>query len=218
MLTDTIYGAPPTDLGMIDLSPVEMMFWLYCPIKLAGQELLTAPANLGQFAPIVIAARRDCGERWRDSYVYVTAKTLWATPENPGNRPGWHSDGFLTDDLNYIWADANPTIFWEPDQRFRFDADHAASLPQMDALAEQDVAHHTTYPVKHLLRLDQTVIHKVDTGITPGLRTFVKVSVSRHRYALRGNSINHELAPDWNYQDRADQRNCPIGSRAREAT
>lgn len=211
MLTDTIYGAPPVDLGLVDLSPMEMMFWLYCPIKLPGMQSVSVPDNLVQFRPLWERARNDCADRWGDSYAYMTAKTLWATPENPGNRPGWHSDGFLTEDLNYIWADANPTIFWEPGQRFRFAADHAASLPQMDALAEADTAHHTTYPVRHLLRLDQAVIHKVDTDIKPGLRTFVKLSVSRHRYALRGNSINHEIAPDWTYQDRADERNCPIG-------
>ena len=28
-----IYGALPKDLGLIDLSPVEMMFWMYCPIS-----------------------------------------------------------------------------------------------------------------------------------------------------------------------------------------
>lgn len=27
------------------------------------------------------------------------------------NRMGYHSDGFLTDDINYIWCDNNPTIF-----------------------------------------------------------------------------------------------------------
>ena len=37
-LTDAIYGAPPIDLGFINLSPEEMMFWLYCPIKLPGLE------------------------------------------------------------------------------------------------------------------------------------------------------------------------------------
>lgn len=182
MLTDRIYGAPPVDLGLIDLSPVEMMFWLYCPIKLPGKLLWTAPPNLEQFDPIIGAVSEDCFDTvWRDSYVYITAKTLWATPENPGNRPGWHSDGFLTDDLNYSWCDANPTIFWEPDQRFRFPADHSASLPQMDALAEIHQHEHRIYRAKHLLRLDQTVIHKVDTNITPGVRTFVKISVSRSR-------------------------------------
>ena len=208
-MTDAIYGAPPVDLGLIDLSPVEMMFWMYCPIKLPGAGTVL-PANLEQFCPLIIAAMTDCAERWTESYAYITAKTLFATPENPGNRPGWHSDGFLTDDLNYIWADANPTIFWEPDIRFRFPADHNASLAQMAAVADIHPDEHRTYPVKHLLRLDQTVLHKVDTKITPGLRTFVKISVSRHRYALRGNSINHHLAPDWTYQARQTERNCPI--------
>lgn len=214
-LTDTIYGAPPVDLGLIDLSPSEMMFWLYCPIKLAGQIQVTIPANLEQFGALVDAVARD-SHAWKSSYVYITVKTLFATPESPGNRPGWHSDGFLTDDLNYIWCDANPTIFWEPDQRFRFPADHGASLPQMDALAENDPDNFVTYPAKHLLRLDQTVLHKVDTAITPGVRTFVKISVSRHRYALRGNSINHELAPDWIYQERLPERNCPVGRSVQE--
>ena len=210
-LTDAIYGAPPVDLGLIDLSPVEMMFWLYCPIKLAGQLHVTMPPNLEQFGALVDAVARD-SHAWKSSYIYITAKTLFATPENPGNRPGWHSDGFLTDDLNYIWADANPTIFWEPDIRFRFPADHNASLGQMEAVAELHPDEHRTYPVKHLLRLDQTVLHKVDTKIQPGLRTFVKISVSTERYALRGNSLNHALAPDWEYQDRQTERNCPIGS------
>lgn len=211
MLTDAIYGSPPVDMGIAPLSPSEMMFWLYCPIKMPGTRVFTIPDNLQQFSPLVMMSRDDCEDRIYDSYVYLTAKTLWATPENPGNRPGWHSDGFLTDDLNYIWSDANPTVFWEPDLRFRFPADHGASLPQMDALAEPDIANHRRYPSKHLLKLDQSAIHKVDTNIQPGLRTFVKVSVSRHRYALRGNSINHELAADWTYQERKAERNCPIG-------
>ena len=216
--TDAIYGALPIDLGLIDLSPSEMMFWLYCPIKMPGQLIWNSPPNLEQFEPIIGAVSQDCSlDAWRESYVYITAKTLWATPENPGNRPGWHSDGFLTDDLNYIWADANPTVFFFDGQRHAFSADHSASLSEMDALCEEPVAaafDHRTYPVKHLLRLDQTVLHKVATNIRPGVRTFVKISVSRHRYALRGNSINHELAPDWAYADRQAERNCPIGGAA----
>jgi hypothetical protein len=212
MLTETIYGAAPVDLGLVDLSPTEMMFWLYCPIKLPGMQSVSVPDNLANYRPIWERARLDCGDRWGESYAYITAKTLWVTPENPGNRPGWHSDGFLTDDLNYIWSDTNPTIFWEPDQRYRFSADHLVSLSQMGALAESDVSSHVTYPIKHMLRLDQAVLHKVNTGIKAGLRTFVKISVSRHRYALRGNSINHELASGWTYANRHEERNCPIGA------
>lgn len=70
------------------------------------------------------------------------------------------------------------------------------------------------YAVKHILRLNQAVLHKVDTRIAPGVRTFIKVSVSNHRYALRGNSINHDLATDWIYEDRQAERNCPAGASA----
>lgn len=215
--TDPIYGAPPVDLGLIDLSPYEMMFWLYCPIKFPAMQSVSVPDNLSQYRPLWEAARSDCAGIWGDCYVYITAKTLWATPDSPGNRPGWHSDGFLTDDLNYIWCDANPTVFFFDGQRHAFSADHNASLAEMDALCEGPVVasfDHRTHPVKHLLRLDQRVLHKVATDIKPGVRTFVKISVSRQRYALRGNSINHELAPDWTYHDRQAERNCPIGAPA----
>jgi hypothetical protein len=209
--TDAIYGSPPVDLGLIDLSPSEMMFWLYCPIKLPGEIGVTLPPNLEQFAPLIDAVARNSRGGWRESYIYITAKTLWATPSNPGNRQGWHSDGFLTDDLNYIWADANPTVFFGDGKLHAFSADHGASLAEMDALCEAHSINHRSWPRKHLLRLDQTVLHKVATDIKPGVRTFVKISVSRHRYGLRGNSINHELAPDWSYAERQVERNCPIG-------
>lgn len=211
--TEKIYGTLPVDLGLIDLSPSEMMFWLYCPIKFPDDGLYYLPPNLRQFSPLVLSTMKDalaCG-KWYGNYVYITAKTLWTTPENPGNRPGWHSDGFLADDLNYIWCDSNPTIFFEDDRRHSFSADHKASLKEMDELCEQAVLAHYTYPVKHLLRLDQTVLHKVSTNINKGLRTFVKISISKHKYALRGNSINHSLDYDWEYTDRQEERNCPTG-------
>lgn len=203
-----IYGAPPVDLGLIDLSPREMMFWLYCPIKLPGQLYETAPDNLHQFYPIIEKVKRDCkAVRWARSYVYITAKTLHVTPDNPGNRPGWHSDGFLTDDLNYIWSDCNGTVFWEPGRRVSFVADHVASLGEMAEKA--DAGPHHVYPDKHLLRLDQAVIHRVADIYTPRIRSFVKVSVSFDRYDLVGNSINHDLAPDWTYSERGESRNAP---------
>ena len=171
---------------------------------------LSLPDNLAQFRVLVATASLDAVDVWADSFVYLTAKTLWVSPENPGNRPGWHSDGFLTDDLNYIWSDANPTVFFHDGHRYSFAADHAASLPEMDTLCEASDFDWRTYPDKHLLRLDQTVLHKVGPVEKAGMRTFIKISVSRHRYALKGNSINHELAPDWAYQDRLETRNCPI--------
>lgn len=209
MQTEAIYGAAPKDLGLVDLSPCEWMAWLYLPIKLANSPHESIPPNLQQFMPLINAARKDAGyDRWFENYVYITAKTLFVNAANPGNRPGWHSDGFMTDDLNYIWSDANPTVFWVRDELIRFTADHAASLHEM-ANCEFDTANHRTYPVKHLLRLDQTVMHKVADNVTAGMRTFVKISVSKHKYALKGNSINHEIAADWQYGERSEERNAP---------
>lgn len=210
-----LYGLKPIDLGLVDMSPKEMMFWLYCPVKDdAASEELVIPANLEQFIPLFERiAEAGFGHSLMDRYVYITAKTLWVTPDNPGNRPGWHSDGFMTDDLNFIWSDSNPTVFWEPpmDEWVHFTQHHTDSLQEMENRCEPDVKNHVTYPNKHLLLLDETVIHKVAPVVKPGVRTFVKISVSRHKYNLVGNSINHELDLDWTYDERQEERNHPIG-------
>lgn len=210
------YGNPPVDLGPIDLSPVEMMAWLYCPIKEPGG-VVVLPPNLEQFRPIVDRVFLDCmGLRdknsfghWTPGWVYITAKTLWVTPEAPGNRPGWHCDGFMTDDLNYVWSDTNGTLFCEPEELTEFTQDHRASLAEMTAFAESMPHRQRTYPDKHLLRLDETVLHRVADVHKEGMRSFVKVSVSRHEYRLAGNSINHGLSTDWEFVPRQADRNSP---------
>lgn len=218
MLTEAKYGELPVDLGLIDIAPTEMLFWQYCPIKLPAANLLCyLPENLKQFSPVVAAVFSDfekslmIGE-WQNSYVYLTAKTMWVSPENPGNRPGWHCDGFLSADLNYVWSDTAPTVYWRAPKLRAFRADHDLSLYEMNACAEYDSANHVRYSRKHLLRLNETVIHKMDTAAMGGMRSFAKVSVSRLRYALQGNSINH-LLPEFGRPDqpRRDERNCPIG-------
>lgn len=211
MKTDAIYGALPIDLGPVDFTPDEMAFWQYCPVKLPGTAM-AYPDNLRQYSPFVELVWRDLGARFlADKYIYLTCKNLWSTPQNPGNRPGWHSDGFLTQDLNYIWCDRAPTVFFCDYKRHRFTADHAASLGEMDALCRLRVSAHHTYPCGHVLRLDQTALHKSPDAFAAGMRAFVKVSVSTERYALAGNAINHtfgQIAPK--YAPRSAQRNCPI--------
>lgn len=213
-----LYGKQPFDLGRVDFDPKEMMFWLYCPIKVptvAPKKFeLHYPSNLAQFEPIVDRAIRSLAIDLEPYYIYLTAKTLWVTADNPGNRPGWHSDGFMTDDLNFIWSNCNGTLFWEPEEKVHFTQDHHASLAEMEAAAEPDVAHHRVYPDKHLLVLDQYVIHRVADVKRPGMRTFVKVSFSRHKYNLVGNSINHALPLPADYVERSVERNHPIGSAA----
>jgi hypothetical protein len=145
------------------------------------------------------------GEALDDQYVYLTAKTLWVSGDN-ANRPGWHSDGFGADDRNYVWYDRAPTEFMA--DSFTLPDDCADSM----AIMEQRAAHAEilTYPVKHLLRLTPSVIHRAPVGVAPGLRTFVKVSISPHRYNLAGNSVNHALGERWALLPRLPERNHPM--------
>lgn len=203
-----VYGTAPINLGLVDLSPTEMMFWLYCPIKLPNSLDIVMPTNLAQFSPIVEACWEDAQDQWESRYVYLTAKTLWVTHENPGQRRGWHCDGFMTDDLNYIWYDSEPTVFAVPDQLVSFTQEHAQSLVEMEFIGEMTPP--TTYPVKNLLRLDDKVLHRVGDFAGAGMRSFVKLSVSRHPFNLVGNSVNHELAPNWSYEKRSAERNPEV--------
>lgn len=207
-----IYGALPVDLGLIDLRPTEMMCWLYCPIAVPRQGL-SIPPNLSQFRPIVDAALENFGDRAIDHYVYLTAKTLWVSRANIGNRPGWHVDGFGTEDVNYIWYDRAPTEFLEGQFTLPEDCDESmVEMGRHGALLE-----HVTFPCRHLLRLDPTVVHRSPVDFTPGMRTFVKVSISTDRYDLIGNSINHELLSFGPLTtQRAEKRNHPSSRRARE--
>lgn len=203
-MAQIIYGALPECLGFIDLSPVEMMFWQYCPIA-TPRERPCLPDNLQQFEPIVEAVFDHDPEHYMRSYVYLTAKTLWVSGDYIGNRPGWHSDGFGTDDLNYIWSDRAPTEFYEDSFTLPERCDDAMAI--MAARAEKARLVH--YPDKHLLKLTPAVIHRSPARFAPGLRTFVKVSVSADRYNLQGNAVNHHLKETWPLLPRASERNHP---------
>ena len=85
------YGSEPVNLGIVDVECDEMMFYMYLPIKMRGG-WFAIPDRLKRFAPMVQAATN--GDDVTGKYIYLTAKHLYVTPDNPGNRPGWHSDGF----------------------------------------------------------------------------------------------------------------------------
>lgn len=165
---------------------------------------MTLPDNLQGFARLVSVAL-DRESDLEGKYVYLTAKTLWVTPSNPGNRPGWHSDGFGSNDVNYVWYDGAPTEFIA--DSFTLPENCADAMEQMAERANRLPI--ITYPDKHLLRLTPSVIHRVPADFAPGLRTFVKVSISPDRYNLLGNSINHLLGERWPLLPRRSERNHP---------
>lgn len=81
------------------------MLYQYLPIKLVGGRIII-PKPLCQFFSIVSEAIIDANNTIdvNAHYIYMTVKTRYVTPDRPGNRPGWHADGYASNgDLNYVW-------------------------------------------------------------------------------------------------------------------
>jgi hypothetical protein len=199
------YGNAPKDLGLIELEPSEMMCYLYLPIKMAGDFRWYVPERLQYLNPVLDAIRDDYPNWLIDQYVYLTAKTLYVEGTFSGNRPGWHADGYGSDgDLNYIWYDMNPTEFAVQDF-VDIPDDDVKSMQEMERQVDPEKI--ANYPLRHLLRLDESVVHRVSPNIQAGMRTFIKLSVSKHQYNLKGNSHNYLFDYSWDLADRATQRN-----------
>jgi hypothetical protein len=204
------YGELPKDLGIVELSPKEMMFYQYLPVKLIGQSALTVEPRLLVYNSLL--GRTCCDfigefglDKYINSYVYLTAKRLFVSPGANMNREGWHSDGFMTDDINYIWSDCLGTIFSA--SHFNLSQDDIRSMSEMEEQAKPE--YNVVYPDKSLLRLNQYNIHKCAEIPYPILRTFVKISLSTDKYDLEGNSHNYSLAYDWEMRKRKQERNIP---------
>lgn len=199
-------GKAPVNLGYVDLNPTEMMFWQYCPIKRINVDTDHVPCNLEQFNPLLDLVLEDIGiSKWNASYIYMTVKTLWVSGDYIGNRPGWHTDGFGTEDLNYIWYDRAPTEFILGEFEVSDDCD--GSIVDMTRIGMS--TGRTFYPNKHLLKLDQRVVHRCPTDFEPGMRSFVKISVSKDEYNLEGNSINPHFGEIFSKKPRNLERNHP---------
>lgn len=204
------YGELPTSLGEHVITCEEMLFYQYLPIKLTGTTALSVEPRLSCFEKVIgICACDFIGvfglDRYVSSYVYVTAKRMFQKAGCSFNRPGYHSDGFMTDDINYVWCDKQPTIFNNSD--FALTQDDEVSLAEMEAqaLPEKEMV----YPENTLLRLDQFNIHKVNENDFSGMRTFLKVSFSKDKYDLIGNAHNYLLDYSWDMKPRAATRNIP---------
>jgi len=204
------YGQLPTELGIFEVECKEMMFYQYLPIKMPNETQPIYEERLSCFDKLIGAICCDyIGEFGLDNYinshVYLTAKSLYQMPNCSFNRMGWHSDGFLTDDINYIWCDKYPTIFNKTD--FDLPLDDILSIEEMEkqAISFNDVV----YKENQLLRLNQFNIHKVSPIKQGCMRTFLKISISKDRYDLIGNSHNYLLNYDWEMKERKPERNIP---------
>ncbi len=204
------YGELPKELGIFAVECKEMMFYQYLPIKLPNQTKPIYEERLGCFDSLIGAICCDyIGEfgldNYVNSYVYLTAKYLYQMPNCSFNREGWHSDGFLTNDINYIWCNKYPTIFNKSNFNLSLDDDLSIKEMESQALSENNIV----YKENQLLRLNQFNIHKVAPITKSSLRCFLKISLSKDKYDLIGNSHNYLLNYQWDMKERKENRNIP---------
>lgn len=205
------YGELPTIVATdLELVASEMMFYQYLPIKMQGYYGVKREPRLNFITPLLDICFEDFMDNYgfedfKKCYVYVTVKYLYQITGCSFNRFGWHSDGFMTDDVNYIWSDQQPTVF--NTSNFSLSQDDEKSLVEMNQQALS--INNITFENRTLLRLDQYNIHKVSDEPFNGMRTFVKVSFSPDKYDLEGNSHNHLIDYNWPMQKRSASRNIP---------
>jgi hypothetical protein len=212
-----MYGKLPEVLGMFKVDCKEYLSYQYLPIKLAYPDTstlfylhnITIERRLEPFRNLINFCCENYKsyitlQEWRKTYIYLTVKRCYQRNGKGFNREGFHSDGYLTEDINYIWSDSQPTIF--NNSQFVLSEDDQLSLDQMYFQAKPE--NNITYPNNTLLKLDQYVRHRVG-DILEGVRTFVKVSFSKDRYNLEGNSHNYELNYNWEMFPRRICRNIP---------
>lgn len=214
------YGKPPVDCGSFeDINLNEVMYYLYLPVFMAEayspdrSTNVRLPKNLEGLRSMIFASvlrESDEGRKWR--YIYVSARKGWATPDNPLNRPGWHTDGFGSPDVNYIWWSGPGTRFW---LKGNLDSptisdDHIKSMEEFEELTTRWPGFIKTFPAKRLYQIDRYVIHATPVLTKGCMRQFVKISFSNERYNLYNNSHNYEFDYDWPMVDRDVIRNDPV--------
>lgn len=203
-----IYGKPPKFIRTIHAKPSEYCFSLYLPIFMANDHLsgIKVPENLSWTREIINSALSNESinhNGFNDKYVYLTVKYMFVSGYS-ANRPGWHSDGFMSDDVNYVWCDSSPTQYCV--QSFDLTQCHNKSMIEMEEQAQEKNI--VAPKPNQLMRIDQSVIHRVPF-CADGFRAFVKISISENIYNLAGNAHNNDFNYDWVLSDREAIRNHP---------
>lgn len=205
-----MYGKATKCVGHHYMDLGEVMYYLYLPIAMPGATFdIRLPPNLARCRELVerTIAHAHMMRDTRGDYVYISARKGWATPDNPLNRPGWHCDGFGTDDLNYVWWKGPGTRF--AIQSFAaIEADHVRSMAQFE---EQVVADNVWSPPESgVYMIDPYVVHATPIIAPPGCwRQYVKISFSKERYNLENNSHNYLFDYSWKLHTREALRNDP---------
>lgn len=205
-MNKTINSKEPEILGQFEIDCKEFLYVQYMPIRFPLQDVIL-PANLECFLPLIqkVMLSEKCDP---EQYIYLTAKKMYVGDSISANRPGWHIDGYGSNDFNFLWSDSMPTEFCV--QHFSLSDDHNKSLFQMQEQALESCV--VTYPKCSLIGMDNTIVHRVSPKVEEGYRTFCKISLSFDKYNLKGNAHNPYIDYEWQMAERSLSRNHPVGA------
>lgn len=164
-----------------------------------------------------------------EHYVYITIDQKVVKEGKTGRRPGAHSDAYVEHDNRqvditsenaqlieketgevshtYICTDIFPTEFFLAKFPLK-SADCKDALETFDQIASRSPV--VTYQPYMILKLDPYVVHRAAIATHTTERTFVKISISKKKYAREGNTINPGFSYDWKMEARSPhERNHP---------
>lgn len=152
--------------------------------------LLSIPDN---FNPVLkpVLAELFKHEDFDDKYIYFSLKKGHVTPYTMSMRAGFHVDGFLSTDRNWVISDSLPTTVALG--QFNVEPDHGTSLEQFKSQSRfkqcTQLKPHTLY------ELDKECVHASTTNLTDAtiVRTFLKIVVADELFNGIGNAWNYKL-------------------------
>ena len=170
---------------------------VYMCIKQAGSSEYSIPDNLKELVHSVICDIYTLNPKLYDNdwtkYCYLTIKKMYVQPNSYGNREGFHIDGFLSDQENFIWSDCEETPTEVSIGKFELSKSHETSLTEMVIQA----SYNFTEQLKplHLYDMNQSVVHRPTKNLNSEavLRTFIKVTYSKELFNCVGNAWNYKL-------------------------
>lgn len=181
----------------LDTSNMEFSNIVYMCIKQANNSEYKIPDNYSYIVNQIIGSIHHKSDYlyendWKYN-CYLTIKRRYVSPGSNDNRPGWHIDGFKSDQYNFIWFDSIPTEVCAG--RFDLSNDHEDSLEEMLIQSGGNDKFVHTLSENNLYEMDQSCVHrtsinKMNKAI---LRTFIKITYSKEMFNCIGNAWNYKL-------------------------
>ena len=202
------------------------------PVKMVGTNL-RFPKNIKKTYQDIVrqAIEKEVMDHGSidDFYVYITIDQKMVKKGKTGRRAGAHSDGYIERENKqiditenaydivstekgevshtYIVHSNTPTEFFNA--KFPIlDSSCEGSMKTFDSIAQESEI--ISYNNFTLLKMTPFVVHRCGIVKEDGPRTFMKISISRKKYAREGNTKNELFHYNWNYKERSlTNRNHP---------